>query len=58
MKKNPKQYTTEFRDDAVGMMVTSGKSVAQVVGNLCISVPTLHDWCRQARYDHCMPVPE
>lgn len=58
MKKNQKRYTQEFRDEAVRLTVTGGKSVAQVARDLGISVPTLHDWRRQARYDHRMPVPE
>lgn len=56
MKKDQKQYTKEFRDEAIRPTVTSGKSVAQVARDLGISAPTLHDWRRQARYDHRMPI--
>lgn len=49
-------YTQEFRDEAVRLTVTSGKSVAQVARDLGIKVATLHEWRRHARYDHRLPV--
>jgi transposase len=49
-------YTQEFRDEAVRLTVTSGKSVAQVARDLNIKVATLHEWRRHARYDHRLPV--
>jgi len=52
------KYSQEFRDEAVRLSVSSGKSVAQVARELGISVNTLHDWRRDARYDHRLPVPE
>jgi transposase len=51
-------YTQEFRDEAVRLTVTSGKSVAQVARDLGIKVATLHEWRRHARYDHRLPVPD
>lgn len=51
-------YTQEFRDEAVRLTVTSGKSVAQVARDLDIKVATLHEWRRHARYDHRLPVPD
>ena len=51
-------YTQEFRDEAVRLTVTSGKSVAQVARDLGIKVATLHQWRRHAQYAHRMPVPE
>lgn len=51
-----KRYSQEFRDQAVRLSVTSGKSVAQIARELGLSVDTLHDWRRDARYDHRMPV--
>lgn len=49
-------YTQEFRDEAVRVTVTSGKSVAQVARDLGIKVATLHEWRRHARYEHHLPV--
>lgn len=51
-----KRYSQEFRDQAVRLTVTSGKSVAQIARELGLSVDTLHDWRRDARYAHRMPV--
>lgn len=53
-----KTYSQEFRKEAVRQASTSGKSVAQVARELEISVNTLHDWRRQARYNGTLPVPE
>lgn len=49
-------YTKEFRDEAVRLRVTSGKSVAQVARDLGVKVATLHEWRRLARYDSRLPV--
>lgn len=51
-------YTQEFRDEAVRLTVSSGKTVAQVARDLGVSEPTLHEWRRHARYAHRLPVPE
>lgn len=58
MKNNQKQYTPEFREEAVRLTVTSGKSVPQIARDLGIPSGTLHGWRRQARLDHRLPVPE
>ncbi len=52
------KYPPEFRQDAVRLTVTSGKSIAQVARDVGISVNTLHDWRRDARYAHRMPIPD
>ena len=43
-----KPYTKEFRDEAVRMATTSGKSIAQVARDLGISFNALRGWIRQA----------
>jgi transposase len=53
-----KSYPKEFRAEAVRLTQTSGKSVAQVAKDLGISFNTLHDWRRQARLNHSLPVPD
>jgi transposase len=51
-------FTREFKENAVHLAQTSGKSVSQVARDLGISIHTLHDWRRQARLEHRLPVPE
>lgn len=51
-------FSKEFRDEAVRLSVTSGKSVAQVARELGISANTLYTWRQEARYDHALPVAE
>jgi transposase len=52
------KYSKEFRDEAVRQAATSGKSAAQVARDLGLSVDTLYDWLRQARYSHSVPIPD
>lgn len=44
MAKNQKSYTEAFRREAVGLMETSGKSVAQVARDLGINDNMLYQW--------------
>jgi transposase len=55
MAARKKPFTREFRDEAVRMAMTSGKSRAQVARELEVSVNTLHDWIRQARLRQSVP---
>lgn len=58
MKKNQKEYTREFRDEAVRLSVTASKPVAQIARDLGIGAQTLYAWRREAQYAHRMPVPD
>lgn len=51
-------FSQEFRDEAVRLSVTSGKSVAQVARELGIAANTLYHWRRDAQYAHALPVAE
>ncbi|MEO6049434.1 MAG: transposase [Candidatus Kapaibacterium sp.] len=42
-------YTQEFRDKAVRLTVTSGKTVAQISRDLGIGSHRLYEWRREAR---------
>lgn len=44
-----KSYSAEFRDNAVRLSYSAGKTVEQVARELEISAHTLHGWRRQAR---------
>lgn len=44
-----RDYTDEFRQEAVGLALSSTKSVAQVAKDLQISVNTLKQWLHNAR---------
>jgi transposase len=55
MAAKKKPFTQEFRDEAVRMALTSGKSRAQVARELEISVNSLHDWIRQAHLKQSAP---
>jgi transposase len=57
-RRSRKVYTQEFRDEAVRLSVTSGKSVAEIARDLDIAADTLHSWRRAAHYEHRMPVPD
>lgn len=47
MKKVPKTYTAEFKREAVRLMQTSGKPIAQVARDLGISDTSLHQWRKE-----------
>jgi len=51
-------HTKEFREEAVRLSVSSGKSVTQVAKDLGIPLNTLHSWRAQARGNRTLPVSE
>lgn len=53
-----KPFSQEFKERAVRLSVTSGKSVAQVARELDVSQHTLHVWRRDAISERRMPVPD
>ncbi|WP_201365110.1 IS3 family transposase [Dictyobacter formicarum] len=44
MAKKQRVYTTEFKQEAVQLMETSGKSIAQLARDLGVSDSALHSW--------------
>jgi transposase len=51
-------YTQEFKDEAVRLAQTSGKSIAQVARDLGISYHTLLMWRDDAISERRLPVPD
>jgi len=47
MAKNQKRYTLEFKQEAVRLMETSGKSVAQLARDLGVNDNNLYRWRSQ-----------
>ena len=47
-----KQYTAEFRRDAVALVRTSGRPIAQIARELGVDDATLGKWVRDARRDN------
>jgi transposase len=47
MGKIQKVYTKEFKEEAVRLAQTSGKSIAQVARELGISDTSIHQWRRE-----------
>jgi len=43
-----RRYTSEFKAEAVRLVATSGRSVAQMARELGVNEQTLHNWKRQA----------
>ncbi len=48
----PKGYPKEFREDAVGLYRSSGKSMRAVCTELGISIESLRKWIKQSDLDH------
>jgi transposase len=44
-----KQYTAEFKAEAIKQVTERGFSVADVAARLGLAKPTLYDWVRRAR---------
>lgn len=44
-----RRYTAEFKAEAVRLVATSGRPVAQIARELGINEQTLHKWKRQVR---------
>jgi transposase len=53
-----KPYPKEFKDEAVRLSVTSGKTIAQVAKDLGVNEHTLQVWRRDAISERRMPVPD
>lgn len=51
-------YSTEFKEEAVRLTVTSGKSVVDVAKDLGISLNTLQTWRQRARAERHLPIAE
>ena len=49
MEKEKRVFTAEFKREALNLVETSGKSLAQVARDLGISDNTLHGWKQQMR---------
>ncbi len=47
MQKVQKTYTPEFKREAVQLVQTSGKSIAQVARDLGISDSSIHQWRKE-----------
>lgn len=47
MKKNRRQYTREFKLEALGLLETSGKSASQIERELGIGKGNLYRWKRK-----------
>jgi transposase len=50
--RNRRQCTAEFKRDAVDLVRTSGRPIAQIARELGIYDSTLGNWVRQDRIDH------
>jgi transposase len=50
MAKNQRTYTEEFKREAVRLMETSGKPVAQIARDLGVNDSVLHRW--RGQYGH------
>lgn len=53
MAKKQRVYTAEFKQEAVRLMETSGKSITQITRNLGVSDSALHSW-RKSISEHGM----
>ena len=51
-----KAYPKEFKENAVRLSATSGKSIAQIAKDLGISQHTLHIWRHDAISERRLPV--
>jgi transposase len=49
--RNRRQFTAEFKRDAVELVPTSGRSIAEIARELGIYDSTLGNWVRQDRID-------
>ena len=47
MAKHLRTYTKEFKQEAVRLVESSGKSMSQVARDLGISDSTLYNWCQK-----------
>jgi len=52
MEKHKKQYSAEFKQDAVNYYFSSGKSLEQVAGDIKISKSALSKWIASAKINN------
>lgn len=52
MAESPRRYTPEFKRDAVALVRSSGRTVAEVARDLGIHDTTLGNWFRDERYNN------
>ena len=50
-KRSRRRYTAEFKRDAVELVRTTGRPIAEVARELGVSETSLGNWCRQDRID-------
>ena len=55
MNKLGKRYTRQFKEDAVRLLVTSGKPVKELAEELGTTDVSLHKWKRQALSNELPP---
>jgi transposase len=51
-RRNRRQFTAEFKHDAVELVRTSGRPIAEIARELGLYDSTLGNWVRQDRIDH------
>src|SRR5215469_10317813 len=49
MTRHQRTYTSEFKEEAIRLVETSGKSMSQVARDLGISDSVLSHWCKVVR---------
>jgi transposase len=49
MGRARKKYTQEYRDEAVGLVISSGRPIAEIARDLGINEGTLGSWVARAR---------
>jgi transposase len=47
--KQRREFTTEFKREAVGLLVSSGRTIRQIAGDLDLGLSTLNRWKREQR---------
>jgi transposase len=53
-----KRYDEEFKRNAVELLESSGRPIAEVAGDLGIPYKTLERWRAKYRHDRTMPAPK
>jgi transposase-like protein len=49
MGRARKKYTQEYKDEAVGLVISSGRPIAEIARNLGINEGTLGSWVARAK---------
>jgi transposase len=52
-RRSRRQFTAEFKRDAVDLVRTTGRPIAEIARELGIYDATLGNWVRQDRIDRC-----